>query len=355
MNVSININQILDIKPKKRQINSINTKNKTKICLYNFLSINESNICDKIGKIPYYFNFYKILIDYDFIQIGQLSEKVLEKLENIHITDEKVLLFQYKNDEQCVRFNDFLFNLTTPKSLIFHVLESYSYLLHSLVKLNENDICFFNLSAENIVFDNSCGEKPLLQNFNKSLELCKLNEQYITNIIKKTTDFSNKPLEVHVLFYLIENNLNTISYSFIEEIVEVFVQNVSVLTLFSQSYKDTYKTNCITFLKKYINKPKSTIISDMLEYYDTWDSYSLSVIYLHIFGNISRIFSLKGNLISKLSIELSKNINPEPSKREKLSESLKKYEELITQFTDWSYIKSIKQEKLQVLYQILSE
>jgi hypothetical protein len=149
--------------------------------------------------------------------------------------------------------------------------------------------------------------------------------------------------------------LNTISYSFIEEITEVFVQNVSVLTLFSQSYKDNYKTNCIIFLKKYINKSKSAIICDMLEYYDTWDSYSLSIIYLHIFGNISRTFSLKGNLINKLSIELSKNINPEPSKRENLNESLKKYEELITQFSDWSYIKSIKQEKLQVLYQILSE
>ena len=92
-----------------------------------------------------------------------------------------------------------------------------------------------------------------------------------------------------------------------------------------------------------------------MEYYDTWDSYGLSVIYLHIFGNISRVFSLKGTLITKLSIELSKNINPEPSKREKLNESLKKYEELINQFTDWSYINSIKQEKLQVLYQFLSE
>lgn len=352
MNVCIEINQIKAIKQKNSQINS---KNKTKICLYNFFSINESNICDKIKKIPYYFNYYKILVDYDFVQIGQLGEKVLEKLENIHITDEKVLLFQYKNDEKCVKFNDFLFNLTTPKSLIFHVLESYSYLLHSLAKLNDNNVCFFNLSTENIVFDNECGEKPILQNFNKSLQLSKLNEEYITNIIKKTTDFSNKPLEVHLLFYLIENNLNTVSYSFIEEITEVFVKNLSVLTLFSQSYKDTYKANCITFLKKYINKSKSTIIADILEYCDTWDSYCLSVIYLHIFGNISRIFSLKGTLITKLSIELSKNINPEPSKREKLNESLKKYKELINQFTDWSYINSIKQEKLQVLYQILSE
>jgi hypothetical protein len=352
MNVCIEINKIQSIKPKKTQVNS---KNKTKICLYNFFSINESNICDKIRNLPYYFNYYRILIDYDFIQIGQLGEKVLEKLENIHITDEKVLLFQYKNDDKCIKFNDFLFNLSTPKSFIFHVLESYSYLLHSLIKLNDNNVCFFNLSSENIVFDNDCGEKPILKNFNKSLQLSKLNETYITNIIKKTTDFCNKPLEVHVLFYLIENNLNTISYSFIEEITEVFVKNLSILTLFSQNYKDNYKTNCINSLKKYINKSKSSIINDILEYYDTWDSYSLSVIYLHIFGNISRIFSLKGSLISKLSIELSKNINPEPSKREKLSESLQKYEELIKQFTDWSYISSIKQEKLEVLHKILTE
>ena len=45
---------------------------------------------------------------------------------------------------------------------------------------------------------------------------------------------------------------------------------------------------------------------------------------------------------------LIKNLNCE-------KELEQKYEELIKQFTDWSYISSIKQEKLEVLHKILSE
>lgn len=356
MNVCIEINQLnKPVTIKTNPTNKTNLTNKTRICLYNFFSINESNICYKIKEIPYYFNYYKILIDYDFIQIGELGEKVLEKLENVYKNDEKVLLFQYKNDYKYIKLNDFLFNLNTPKKLIFHVLESYSYLLNSLIKLNDNNICFFNLSCENIVFDNDCGDKPILQNFDKSLQLCKLNELYITNIIKKIKEYSNKPLEVHLLFYLIENNLTTISYSFVEEITEVFVKKLNILTLFTQSYKENYKRECIHFLQKYINKSKSDIICDILEYYDTWDSYSLSILYLHIFGNISQVFSLKGTLISKLSINLFKNINPDPSKREKLKETFNKYEKTFKEYTDWSYINLITPDKLQRLYQILSE
>ena len=357
MNVDIETNQINKHFLIKKNKQKTTSKNKTKICLYNFFSANESNISDKIKKIPYYFHFYKILNDYDFLQFGELSEKVLEKLENVYKNkkDEKVLLFHYENDDKCIKFNDFLFNLNTPKLFIFHVLSSFSYLLASLIKLNDNNICFFNLSSENIVFDISCGEKPMILNFDKSLQISKLNESYIINIIKNTTYYTNKPLEVHVLFYLIENNLNTISVSFIHEIVEVFINNLSVLELFSQNYKDVFKQNCIDSLKKYINKTKSDIISDVLEYSNTWDNYSLSLIYLHIFGNVSRVFSLKGTLLSKLTIELSKNIHPDPSKRENLKETLNKYEEMYKEFNNWSYINSITVEKLQKLHQILSE
>jgi len=357
MNVSIELNQInRQVAIRNQTIrNQTMTKNKTKICLYNFFSINEYQVCHKIQKIPYYFNFYKILIDHDFIQVGQLSEKTLEKMETILKNDEKIVLFKYRDDSKCVKFNDFLFNLNTPNKFIFHVLESYSYLLTSLVTLNDNDICFFNLSSENIVFDNDCGDKPMLQNFSTSLQINKLNEKYITAVIKKATEYTYKPLEVHVLFYLIENDLNTISYSFIEEITEVFIQNLSVLSLFSQNYKDNYKKTCINSLKQYINKSKNEIICEVLKYYNTWDNYSLSLIYLHIFGNITRVFSLKDTLLNKLITELSKNIHPDPLKRESLKETSTKYQNMYTIFTDWSYIHSLTVEQLQKLHQILSE
>ena len=117
------------------------------------------------------------------MNISKLDDKYIEK---INLNDnKKYLIFKYKN-EKTLDFNDFLTQFTNPKEFIFNIIESFSYILNSLVKLNNENICFFNLSPENTVFNFDCGEKPQIQNFNLSLQVLKLNEKYITDIIKKT-------------------------------------------------------------------------------------------------------------------------------------------------------------------------
>ena len=327
-------------------------KFKTKIINYCFYSINEANICDKIKKIPYYQNNYSVIEEYDYININQLNEEYIEKfkLED----DKRYLLFKYKN-EKYIKFNDFLFDLNTPKLFFFNIIESFSYLLQSLIKLNDNNICFFNISPDNIVFNLDCGEKPCIKNFQLSLQLTKLNETYISNIIKKLDDYTHKPLEVHVLFYLVKNDIITISYSFIEEICEIFIKKLSILDLFSEKYIDFYKESCIASLKKYINKPKSYIISDILDNADKWDVYSLSVLYLHIFGNYSRVFSLNQPFITKIILELTKNINPDPLKRSSLQNLLDKFNELFNFEKDWSYINTLPCENMAQLFDELDK
>jgi hypothetical protein len=358
MNTSIEITNINthfffdSEKSKENNENKENKKYKTKLVNYCFNTINEVNISDKIKKMAYYSNSYAVVEDYDFINISQLNEQIIEKLNLSN--ENKYLIFKYKN-EKLIRFNDFLLNIYNPKLFILHTIESFSYLLRSLIQLNENNICFFNLSPRNIVFNLDCGEKPLIQNFSSSLQISKLNESYISNIINKLDTYTHKPLEVHILFYLIKNDISTISYSLIEEITEIFIKNFSVLTLFSENYKDSYKAECIEYLKKYINKPKSDIISDILEQYDKWDVYSISLLYLHIFGNISRVFSLKQNFISKIIIELTKNISVGPSKRSSLENLLENYEKFLNNEKDWSFVNKLSANKMSILIDILGK
>jgi len=343
------INQNLFPKLKKidQQIN-----NRTKIKDLSFYSKNEATISDKIRNIPYYSNNYLIVEDCDFLNIGQLNDKFIEKLNLMN--DKKYMIFKYKNDN-IINFNDFLFHFIDPKKIVFHSIESFSYILNSLIDLNHINICFFNLCPQNIVFNFDCGEKPQIRNFQQSLQISKLNEKYITNIIKKTTDYTHKPLEVHILFYLIQNDISTISYSFIEEICEVFVDNLTVLAFFSEKYKESYKLSCMESLKKYINIPKCDIISDILKQTEKWDVYSLSMLYLHIFANISRFFSLKSTFLNKISIELSKNIHPEPLKRSSLNLLAENYEKLLNEEKDWSYINKLKGNKIQELFDLLGK
>ena len=323
---------------------------KTKIVKQDFYSVNELQICEKIKNIPYYITNYYIADSYEYVNISQLNENYIDK-----VVKTRYLNISYKNTE-FIDFYAFLIISTNIKLLIFNIIESFSYILKGLYVLNEKGICFFNLCPQNIVLYNGCREKPILQNFQYSLRYNKLNKEYFTNIIDDLNDnYIYKPLEVHVLFYLIKNDINTISYSFIEEICEIYVNNLSVLSFFSDKYVADYKKCCIETLKQYVNKDKGEIIEILLENVETWDLFSLSVLYLHIIGNILQLFSLQGTFISKLFVELSKNIHPNPQKRYDLESMREIYNKLLNEETEWKYINNLKNDKMPLLIKNLQK
>jgi hypothetical protein len=330
-------------------------KYKNKMVNTNFYAVNELTISNQIKQIPNYYKYFLIIEEHENINIRRLNDKTIEKLNTK--VDEKYLLYKYSN-KHVIDFNDFLLSFTNPKLFILHIFQSFSYVLKGLIQLNTHNICFFNLSPENIKFIHCCREKPLLQHFQLSLNTDgkTLNEEYITNILKKDgLDFTHKPLEVHLLFYLVQNNMSTISYSFIEEICEIFITNMCLFKLFSAKFRENYKKSCIESLKKYINKPRQFIVADILTHNDKWDIYSLSIIYLHIIGTIIRIFSLTKTFLNKLTTELLKNIHPEPSKRESLKNMEVIVYTLFNSECNWSFVNDLKYNKIEECIRCLFE
>jgi hypothetical protein len=147
----------------------------------------------------------------------------------------------------------------------------------------------------------------------------------------------------------------TISYSFIEEFCENFVENLSILKLFSENYKNAYKEQCIETMRKYINLSKNDIIDDILERNNKWDVYGISMLYMQIFGSISRVFSLKGTFISKITIELSKNLHPNSDKRMSLEETVASFNKLLNEQHDWSFVNQLDNSKLEQLFDEFSK
>ena len=328
---------------KEKQISNI----RTKIVNYSHFSINEANICDKIKQIPYYSNYFTILDDYDALNISQLNENIIEKLKNTN--NSQYFLFKY-SDKNSIDFIDFLYGFTSIKKLIFNIINSFRYLLSGLCILNENNICFFDISPKNIVFLENFRENPVIKNFRFSLSIKQLDYTYFSNILNKLEDFTYQPLEIHILYYFVKHNINTISYGFIEEFCENYVENLNILRLFSENYKKSYKEQCIETMRKYINLSKTQIIYEILERNDKWDVYGISMIYLQIFGCISRIFSLKGTFISKITLELSKNLHPNSDKRMSLEKTLETFNKLLNEEENWSFVNKLDNSKLQQLF-----
>lgn len=316
------------------------------------ISVNEANICHKIKKIPFFTNYFSVLEDYEQLNISQLSENIIEKLKNID--QNTYYLFKY-NDKNSLDFSDFIYNSTNIKKLIFDSINSFQHILQGLLLLNDNNISFFNIIPQNIVFLDNYREKPVLRNFGLSLNLHKLDYNYISKILPNITDFTYLPIEIHVLYYILKNNLKTISYSFIEEFCEIFVENLNILRLFSGNYRTTYKEQCVETLRKYINLPIEDIIGDILERNNKWDIYGISMLYLQIFGCISRIFSLKGTFISKITIELSKNLHPNPDKRYDIENTLYIFNKHLNEENNWKIVNNLDNNKLAQLFDELSK
>jgi hypothetical protein len=130
---------------------------------------------------------------------------------------------------------------------------------------------------------------------------------------------------------------------------------LSILNFFSEKYKELYKNSCIQTLKKYINKPKNEIIEDILNNSYKWDVFSISVLYLHIFYNISNVFSLKQTFINKIVVELAKNIHPNPANRSNLKVLFESYKKIFDNENEWSYINNLSSNMMPTLFDILEK
>jgi hypothetical protein len=330
-----------------KSLNSETTMKRSKIINQCFYAVNEVNISNKIKQIPYYSNFFSIIEEYKQLNVSQLNEDIIEKIKSAD--NIKYYLFKY-NDKKSITFVDFIYGSTQIKKLIFDMINTFIYILRSLYILNDNGVCFLNISPTNIIFLYGYREKPVLNNFQLSLNLSTLDYNYFSQILNKINDFTYMPIEIHVLFYIIKHNLITLSYSFIEELSEYYVNNLNILKLFSENYKKSYKLQCIEFLKKYINISSKDIVNDLFKKNNKWDVFSISMLYIQIFGSISRIFSLKGSFISRITIELSKNLHPNPDKRYSLNETLNIFNKLLNEQNDWSFVNNLDNNKLPQLF-----
>lgn len=316
---------------------------------HSFFHQNELDVTYAIRTIPCYSAYYSVMIDLEPLKIGETNEFMIEPC-NIQSNCE-YFLCSYAKRRDTIDFDEFLFNMSSSRLFISETLNIYSSLLNSFMRLNQHNVCFFNVS--NSVIQIRDGSNPILTNFGQCILIDRLNNDYICKISDTDTDYTYKPLELHVLFYLSRNDEITLSFELIETICERYMTNLEVLDLFSQEQLDSYKKTCMKFLRTYVNKPKSAIIADIITHVNTWDNYGLSILYLHIFGTIRRVFSLNEGFINEFMIILTRNTSPNPVDRGSLADTRRCYDKLYEVFTDWSFVNAIPSDKMLALREYL--
>lgn len=324
--------------------------NRTKTVRHSLIAINEANICQKLRKIPYYASFFSLVDKHQSLQIAEITGETYSTLD-----ENKYYLFTY-SDAECVDFGAFLYNMTSIREMMFRGIHTFQHLLQGLSLFERHQMIFFQFSPNRIVFLAKDRENPVLRDFRTSLQRPKLSIDYLKEILDDLGDmeyFTYFPLEIHVFYAVTKRNLSTISYAFVEEYSEQFVKNLSFLRMFSEKYTDIYQQECVETLRKYINLPQKQILNDILERSSQWDIYGLSILYLHIFGSMNRVFSLKGTFFSKITMELVKNLHPDSTKRGSIEGMRAICAQLLEEQEDWSFVQNLDNNKLSTLFEEL--
>jgi hypothetical protein len=336
---------------------------------------------EECAVVPFYF-----VVEHEFIMLKDLNL-------NIVSTPIKYVLLRYNlNISNYQPLSDYLATVEYPSRFLSTMLDIYSQLLNSLLELEKMNICFFRVSADNILIDQN-SNTVVLSDFKNSLQDSKEasvqdskeasvqdsketsvqdskeasvqdskeasvqdsddTDGDFVRILENTTCYTYKPIEIHVVHYLLKVNGAPLSYSSIDEISTYFVEKMEFLNHFDQEYKAKYYHKCVQHLKtKYLNKPKDHIINEIRrETLKTWDNFALSILFLHIFENMIQIFSLNNTIINEIVLILKQNLDPVPNQRHSLFYTMNAIGKLLLKSQDWSFLRLIPKSKMKKLYE----
>jgi len=195
-------------------------------------------ICEKIKKIPRYFCFFAPIL----------------KSSLLNIPEKYVLIHQ----EELVPFYEFFRNLP-EKQLEYFAWSSFSRLSDAFNLLNSNGILYTNYGKIGFTYQN----QPVLFDFERNIN-----------------DLQYLPLEQRVVIFLEKNShIEALSKTDITDICFGFNRNKYDE---NEDIREKNQEKCMNLLIPWINQPKSATLNEMNKYKDTWDIYSLSMLYLNL-------------------------------------------------------------------------
>ena len=132
---------------------------------------------------------------------------------------------------------------------------------------------------------------------------------------------------IYLINYILHVN-SDIGEKAMRELAKTYTNNNIVLRAFSPSFQKKYEAECYYELSKYIGKDGDAVINRILKYWNTWDNYALSWLYIKLLYYLIRNDSgkiIKNEFVS-FFIELClQNVHPNPKKRLNIQDTLKSF------------------------------
>jgi serine/threonine protein kinase len=293
----------------------------------------EYNIGKKVKKIELYQYYYAPVIsmcDVDLAKIDKREKdmcRIISKNKYGENADFAIMKIPFIKNIDISTF------ITQPsldkKEVLSYILDSYTFLLNNIRILNINGIIHYDLKMPNILIDEKT-KTPIIIDFGLSIPISEIHpDNYKIYFYSYSPTYYVWPLDVHVICYLV-NITSFITPDTLEDLVNIYVKSNSVMRIFSDKFNKDFKDMAIRTYSKYIGMPKDIIIKELVKNCNTWDNYSLSVIFLNIIGFISGSGFSNNKLIIEFSKLLLMNFHPDGKKRLSFEETKKRYDQLFS-------------------------
>jgi hypothetical protein len=311
--------------------NENEVKNKTqkihKIVQIDFFIQNELTNQTKLLKIKDINQHFYLCENTSELQITQIDDDD-RKIKHKYSKQDNTILLEFQ-DRKLIYFKNYLKALSSSTKYLFTIINSYKHLLNSIHLLVSHNIFHNHINFDSIVVDKS--DYVLLSNFSFSIDYSRKDiEQYIKHfIIAYEPSYLEWPIELHILSYLLTNKLNSLSSYNIESIITEYIKHNNILNTFGSSVVSSYKEEALNYFKKYINQTYEYILTDMLQFANTWDNYALNILFLRILIGIHRTIGIKNKFIILFMKLLVSNIHLNPLKRVSIEMTIEKFDILL--------------------------
>ena len=274
-----------------------------------FFLQNEIHAFNILESILNYEKYFYIFDSFEYTTYNEITKKDRSNI----ITESNYILLNYK-DKTLYSLYDYILSIENNNHKFRIILDSYLYLLEAINITSENNLVHNNINNNTIFLNDLSIIKPIIMKFDYSMHITYENINLLEFVKPYLLEYM--PFELHVLSFLFNNQLDSLSNSNIELIINNIFASIYVNILNEQNFTK-YKEEAYHFLNKYINKSILFIVNDIFVYYKTWDNYNLSIYYL----DILKKSNANTNLYPFLNI-LLQNIHPNPNKRYNIKESI---------------------------------
>jgi len=264
----------------------------TKIQKKEETSENETQIGKKIMTIKHYEEYFAPVLKTDDINIAQLDKEEIEKCDFVHDNTDANTKYEsneikYVGEYSLKKYLLKMIANTTDFLRIF--ISDHIVLLEALEKLIAIGIVHYDLKENNIMIRTE-DSRPIVIDFGLSIDTATSND---SSFYRYYPNYAPWCIDIVMLSFMVNEKGKDWQEAIITQadmtqiITDYFKNNYGVTDLLLPDEQTKWKTEMQTYFNAFVNKPWKDLYVELLKYRFTWDNYSLTVVYLFLFEQLS--------------------------------------------------------------------